>query len=138
MYKYLLILSMLPFWAAASDEPINCEQAYTTMDMNTCSAMELKAAQTEMSRYLEASLNQQADDPEVVESIKTAQKDWHNYYTSHCHSVYEKWREGTIRGVMFTSCKTELTKQRTHELWKNFLTFMDDSEPVLPEPEVNQ
>ncbi|MDE0552455.1 hypothetical protein OU793_24315, partial [Vibrio sp. VP6] len=58
------------------------------------------------------------------------------YMSSHCDSVYTQWRDGTIRGVMAISCKTKLTKQRTHELWENFLTYMDSTPPVLPEPSV--
>ncbi|EPH6367104.1 lysozyme inhibitor LprI family protein, partial [Vibrio cholerae] len=27
-----------------------------------------------------------------------------------------------------------LTRQRTYEIWKNFLTYMDSTAPVLPEP----
>ena len=51
-------------------------------------------------------------------------------------SVYTQWRDGAIRGIMAISCKTKLTKQRTHDLWENFLTYMDSTPPVLPEPSV--
>ncbi len=52
---------------------------------------------------------------------------------SHCNSVYTQWRDGTIRGIMFTSCKIQLTKQRTHRVWSYFLTRLDSTLSVLVE-----
>ena len=88
----------------------------------------------ELDQYLEASFELNAYDEALVSSIKVAQKSWQTYMTAHCDSVYTQWRDGSIRGLMALSCKTKLTKQRTHEVWENFLTYMDSTPPVLPEP----
>ncbi|TQO82301.1 lysozyme inhibitor LprI family protein, partial [Vibrio cholerae] len=71
---------------------------------------------------------------DLVSAIQVAQKDWQSYMSSHCNSVYTQWRDGSIRSVLAISCKTQLTRQRTHEIWKNFLTYMDSTAPVLSEP----
>lgn len=130
---WVVILGLLAFTASAA-EAIDCSEAYSTVEINQCAATDLEAAQKEMQRYFEASLTHNHSDAELVAAIKVAQNDWEKYYRSHCDSVYSMWREGTIRGVMTLSCRTQLTRQRTHELWDNFLTYMDSTPPVLPEP----
>ena len=122
--------------AQAAEPDVDCNQAMNTLEINHCAGLELKAAQHEMSRYLDAVYAQQADDTELVTAIQTAQQAWAAYAQAHCDSVFTQWRDGTIRGVMAISCQTQLTQERTHTLWENFLTFMDNSEPVLPEPEL--
>ena len=133
--KYIALLAATLSLSVSASEPIlDCENAITTLDINQCATIELKSANTEMLAYLEKSYQHYDYDPTLIKAIKFAQKDWQNYMTSHCDSVYTQWRSGTIRGVMAISCKTKLTKQRTHEIWQNFLIYMDSTPPVLPEP----
>ncbi|WP_404972904.1 lysozyme inhibitor LprI family protein [Vibrio campbellii] len=138
MKKYVIVaLASLSFMAFAQEEAIDCNNAVSTLEINQCAAIELEAAQKQLNKYLETSLEHNSYDPELIKAIQVAQKDWQAYVTSHCDSVYTQWREGTIRGVMAISCKTQLTQQRTHEIWQNFLTYMDSTPPVLPEPNVD-
>ena len=130
----IFALASLSFTVSAENQAIDCNNAMNTLEINHCAAVKLDLAQAELDKYLKTSLEHNASDPELVQAIKFAQKDWQAYMSSHCDSVYTQWREGTIRGVMAISCKTELTKQRTHEIWQNFLSYMDSTPPVLPEP----
>ncbi|UPR36939.1 DUF1311 domain-containing protein [Vibrio cyclitrophicus] len=129
-----LIAVCISFSAQADEGVVDCENAMNTIEINQCAAIELESAQAELDKYLAASFEHNAYDAELVASIKKAQESWQAYMTAHCDSVYTQWREGSIRGVMALSCKTTLTKQRTHEVWVNFLTYMDSTPPVLPEP----
>ncbi|WP_158770130.1 lysozyme inhibitor LprI family protein [Paraglaciecola sp. L1A13] len=135
MRKYI-VLAMVSFSFAvsAADKTLDCDNAMNTLQINQCAFIKLESTEGELTKYLEASFSHNADDPELIKSIKVAQKDWQSYMSSHCDSVYTQWRGGSIRGVMAISCKTKLTKQRTHEIWSNFLTYMDSTPPVLPEP----
>ena len=128
------MLISLSFAVFAEELPADCDHAMTTIEINQCAAIELDSAQVELERYLKASIEHNADDKALVAAIEQAQQDWQAYISSHCDSVYTQWRDGTIRSVMAISCKTQLTRQRTHELWKNFLSYMDSTPPVLPEP----
>ncbi|MFA0406899.1 lysozyme inhibitor LprI family protein [Vibrio splendidus] len=132
----VVLLTCLPLLASASDDVIDCENAMNTIDINHCAAIELESAQAELDKYLTASFEHNAYDAELVASIKKAQESWQAYMSAHCSSVYTQWRDGSIRGIMALSCKTTLTKQRTHEVWANFLTYMDSTPPVLPEPKL--
>ncbi|MEZ9884624.1 lysozyme inhibitor LprI family protein [Vibrio splendidus] len=132
----VVLLTCLPLLASASDDVIDCENAMNTIEINQCAAIELESAQAELDKYLAASFEHNAYDAELVASIKKAQDSWQAYMSAHCNSVYTQWRDGSIRGLMALSCKTTLTKQRTHEVWANFLTYMDSTPPVLPEPKL--
>ncbi|MEZ8023849.1 lysozyme inhibitor LprI family protein [Vibrio sp. 1F255] len=129
-----LIAVCFSFSALADEGVVDCENAMNTIEINHCAAIELESAQAELDKYLAASFEHNAYDAQLVASIKKAQESWQAYMTAHCDSVYTQWRDGSIRGVMALSCKTTLTKQRTHEVWANFLTYMDSTPPVLPEP----
>lgn len=120
----------------AGEKTLDCDKAMNTLEINQCAGIELKEAEATMGRYLEQSLAHNDHDPELVSAIESAQAAWEDYISAHCDAVYTQWREGTIRGVMGISCKTRLTEQRTYELWENFLTYMDSTPPVLPEPSV--
>ena len=41
---------------------------------------------------------------------------------------------GTIRGTMELNCEIFLTRQAC---WSEWLTYMDDTPPILPEPPKN-
>ena len=116
-----------------SDE-FDCNNAVSTPQINYCAGIELAEAELEMNVYLTKSKEHNNYDLELIKSIDIAQEAWVSYAEAHCNSIYTMWRDGTIRGVMSLSCKTKITKQRSHEIWLNFLTYMDSTPPVLAEP----
>ncbi|WP_224055051.1 lysozyme inhibitor LprI family protein [Celerinatantimonas diazotrophica] len=135
---FILFFVSLSFTVSAANKAKDCSHSRdvkTTIDMNECLSHNLSIARAEMNQYLQASLDRNAADPELIKSIKIAQKNWETYRSSNCDSVYTAWREGTIRNAMALICGIRLTKQRTHELWEDFLTYMDSTPPVLPEPQ---
>ena len=133
MNKFIVLALSLYSMFAMGDE-LDCDKAITTPDINYCAGVELTKAELEMKTYLTKSKAHNHYDPELLESIDIAQKAWALYAKAHCDSIYTMWREGSIRGVMSLNCKTKVTTARTHEIWENFLTYMDSSPPVLPEP----
>ncbi|MBP5979433.1 MAG: DUF1311 domain-containing protein [Halomonas sp.] len=135
MKKWLfIVLASLSLSAVADDEKLDCNNIRGTFDTNRCAAIELEAAEDVLTHYLEMSVEHNAFDPVLVDAIKVAQKQWQAYAAAHCGSVYTQWRDGTIRDAMGITCHTRLTKQRTHDIWQDFLTYMDSTPPVLPEP----
>ncbi|OOF19929.1 hypothetical protein BZJ17_14650 [Salinivibrio sp. IB574] len=137
MWKIVGFLFLtIPLCAVGSDEHVDCDKAVSTQDINYCASLELSEAKQTLDKYLSTSLEHNSYDPELVAAIKTAQKNWYKYMSSHCDAIYTQWREGSIRGVMSISCQTKLTQARTYEMWENFLTYMDSTPPILPEPEM--
>lgn len=127
----LVIMSIFSFSAVAK---VDCDKALNTLQINYCAKLKLDNAEAEMKRYLDKSIAQYTADTYVVESINIAQSAWKSYSKSQCDSVFTMFRDGSLRVVMTLSCRTKLTQQRTHELWSQYLTYMDNSTPILPEP----
>ena len=132
--KSLLVLLSLLSSVAMADQALDCDHVITTNDINTCKAQEVAEAEQTMQTYLDASLERFAKDEVVVTAIHSAQQQWIAYRDAHCGAVYDLWREGTIRGAMLLGCKLRITHERTHALWRNYLTYMDSTPPLLPEP----
>lgn len=112
----------------------DCKNAADTIQIDYCAGVKLKNAENEMNTYLLKSKEHNNHDPELIKSIKIAQRAWSVYAKAHCDSIYTKWREYTKRGLVSLSCKRELTEQRTHDIWSNFLKYRDSTPPILPEP----
>ncbi|RKF17973.1 DUF1311 domain-containing protein [Alginatibacterium sediminis] len=135
MKKYLVLYLIFSFHSAfASNEVVDCENAVSTPDINYCEGLELAKAEQQMQRYLETSLSHNSFDQPLVDAIGQAQVKWLAYREAHCDAVYTMWREGSIRGLMSLSCQIKLTKQRSFDLWENYLTYMDSTPPVLEQP----
>ena len=133
MKKYIVpLLIFLPFHVHASE--IDCENAMTTYEMNICAGMETEAADTLLEKYLAKAKEKYNDETAVITSLVKSQDAWIIYRKTHCDAIYEMWSGGTIRGVMFGGCMLQLTKQRTHKIWEDYLTYMDSTPPMLPEP----
>ena len=135
MNKFFILFFSIYSNIALSDD-FDCDKAISTIEINYCAGVELENSTLKMNTYLTKSKEHNSYDSELIKSIDVAQKAWSSYAEAHCDSIYTQWRDGTIRGVMHLSCKTKITKQRTYEIWANFLTYMDSTPPVLPEPEL--
>ncbi|HWE46448.1 MAG TPA: lysozyme inhibitor LprI family protein [Caulobacteraceae bacterium] len=135
--KQISLLSSL------SDEPPTCEDG-TTPAINACGAEYSRRADLELARYVAASrkrlLDDTADNPEsqaaktALPEFDAAQKAWETYRKAECGAAYDWWSDGTIRGAMFNACYLSATKARTEAIWETWLTYMDDTPALLPEP----
>ena len=135
MKKILLpMVCVISLSACAEEQALDCENAYRTADMNQCASQEWQSAKQAMEQYYEASLKHHEENENLTQAITAGQESWDNYQNKHCGAIYTQWQDGSIRDVVTFGCKTKLAKQRTHELWESFLTYMDDTPPVLPEP----
>lgn len=107
----------------------------TTVAINNCLSEALGRAKARQATYLEAALGSADNSSDLAEMIRTSDQEFTAYRERECNSVYEQWKEGTIRNAMSLRCSIRLTDQRTHDIWRNWLTYQDSTEPVLPEPE---
>ena len=133
-----LTLACLPLAACAAPEPakVDCAEAISTLEINQCAQAEVQQAEQQLEDYLSAARQRYAQDSEALTALQTAQQSWSRFRQEHCAAVYSLWREGSIRGLMHNQCMLQQTRQRTHDVWQVYLTSMDNSTPVLPEPAV--
>jgi uncharacterized protein YecT (DUF1311 family) len=131
--------------SAEPDEVVDCNHAMTTYDMNVCTGRVLDREGARLDQYLKAARTRaEAIDAEsgrfgdersnTAAFLRTGQTAWEAYAAIACDGVYDQWKGGTIRTVQFLGCKIGLTRERTHFIWENYLTSMDSTPPVLPEP----
>lgn len=131
-------------------ERIDCtDGGMTTYAMNRCAGAELELLKQTMQlywasarqRFIETNLETEYNRDSAEEKAAAlaifdrAQEDWESYRTNHCLSVYYEYKDGTIRGVMALSCHREMVRKRTWEIWSTWLTYMDSTAPILPEPD---
>lgn len=129
-----LIAGALMFSSTLAAQSAVCEDAVTTLEINQCMSGIQARAEQRMQHYLQASLTHYQDDPETAEAIQKSQQAWQLFHDAQCDAIYTSWRQGTIRNAMYLDCSIDLIEQRTQALWRAWLTFLDGSEPLLPEP----
>lgn len=121
--------------AQGSDKPVRCANAMTTVEMNECFSEALAMADARRAGYFDAALERYADRPELLETMRKGENAFEAYREAECGAVLENWIDGSIRGAMTLGCRIDMTDQRAHRIWQNWLTSMDSSTPVLPEPQ---
>lgn len=122
------------FDALGAQHPNRCPDAMTTVDMNECYAEVLSRADERRLAYSAKAIERHTDQPELAEMINASEEAFVAYRDAECGAVLQDWIEGTIRGVMTLDCRIAMTDRRTLTLWRNWLTYMDSTPPVLPEP----
>jgi uncharacterized protein YecT (DUF1311 family) len=112
-----------------------------TLEINDCMSVELDRAQADLARYLAAARtrlkSEAADDTgakAALTDLDQAEAAWTAYREAQCNAVYDYWQSGTIRTAMSLTCEIDLTRQHTHSVWSTWLTYMDSTPPILPEP----
>ena len=123
--------------AVLAQTPPECVDPQSTLDMNACVQAELDAETARMNRYLAAAQTRALDeaDPEArLAWLTSAQRVWQAYAAIVCDDVLDQWRDGTIRTVMHLGCWSQMTRERTRVIWREHLSFVDSTPPLLPEP----
>jgi uncharacterized protein YecT (DUF1311 family) len=119
----------------------------TTLDTNRCFSGRLERADSDLARYaaaVRARLKQEAAEAtsgdtsaaDAAKGFEAAEKLWSGYREAECGAVYSYWSGGTIRDVEELDCQIKLTRLHTHSIWLQWLTYMDSTPPILPEPPV--
>lgn len=114
-------------------------------EIKACAADDLASEQARMQRYFAAAMKRARENDE--DSVKygprtrqtvwlsKSQRDWQAYADSRCAVWLPDGSGGTMGGLFHATCLTQAIRQRTHDIWGDYLTFMSDTTPpVLPEP----
>jgi len=119
----------------------------STPQINQCFAGRLTRAEANLSRYLTASRERlqreagAAGDTTAAAAVRrefdAAEHAWSAYREAECGAVYDYWSGGSIRTVESLNCRIGLTRLHTHTIWQLWLTYMDSTPPLLPEPPVS-
>jgi uncharacterized protein YecT (DUF1311 family) len=127
----------------SASAPSACD-GVTTPELGDCSAIGLSLEEARMGQYLDAAKVRAAkadadtsnsQPTRQVELLAGSQAAWEKYAELRCEAVLEQFGgEGSVRGLVAQGCRIESTRQRTHDIWTDHLTYRDSTPPVLPEP----
>jgi len=113
----------------------------TTLEINDCMSSQLAKSEADLQRYVAAARtrlkSEAADDAGAKAALGDLDKTetaWKAYREAQCGAVDDYWQAGTIRTSMEITCEINLTRQHTHDVWSAWLTYMDSTPPILPEP----
>jgi hypothetical protein len=102
----------------------------------------IERATTRLRVYRTRTVNRFRDeehDPATAKAIEDAGVAFEAYQQIYCGAVYQRWIEGSIRYAMDQGCKLRLIDRETHDIWDDFLGFIqDDATPLLPEPKTTE
>jgi len=136
--SYIPLLVLLATLSAQAQAQLprvpGCEHGTTTVEIAECRSKQIDAADQKLKAYLaEARIQARKFDLDAS-VIDAEQSAWEVYRTQHCGNVYELWRDGTIRHEMSAICMLEVTRARTSDVWRAYLTHAGNTPADLPDP----
>ena len=133
LLRSLQVSTMLMLATTAT--AVDCKHAKTTQDINYCQGLELDKLNNSLRIYYETSVQLNQNDELVVQKLMDSQARWEDYKSSYCGALYNKSRFGTTSGAAHLKCQQKLVKQRTLNLWQDFLSGPDGRSSDLPKPD---
>ena len=124
--------------------PSNCTRAPNTLEVNACVGAQVAREDARLQMYLQRARDAARARDEVDRAsggpsaqrgyLDASQATWEAYADIVCGGVFDEFKDGTIRVSVAGRCRIDLTRERTHVVWRHFLTYADSTPPLLPEP----
>jgi hypothetical protein len=107
--------------------------------MAQCMDRKIERAKAQLNEYRARAIQRFREipdtDPATAKALEDAAIVADANRETYCGAVYQRWVEGSIRFAMDQECKLRLIDRETHDLWVDFLGYIqDDATPLLPEP----
>jgi uncharacterized protein YecT (DUF1311 family) len=99
-----------------------------------CSNAAMDAQDAKLETYLKAAHSRTRALGREPMDFTAAQKAWVAYRIAQCADVYLFWGYGNFRYDASLDCNLQMTRERMHDLWSSYLTFLDGAPLILPEP----
>lgn len=126
-----MMLAVLALLAAtqhgAAPAQVDCAEPVTQLAMNICAARDYETADGELNaqwsataaimRKRDSAIDRAHDSrPGYFQTMLEAQRAWLRFRDAHCTSEGFHARGGSMEPMLVSSCKAELTRQRTAQL----------------------
>lgn len=134
--NYSALLISLPALLLPSKSFAHSCSSGTTDDIEACRYRHVKTSEETLEKYITAASKRltQKGKTRALATFYSGQKNWSLYRSQECDSVALFFQPGTIADLMKIDCLQKLTDVRMHEVWNNWLRYMDSTLPILPEP----
>jgi len=134
-FVHLVMLALFYTLATtAAQAEIVCADINAIHEEARCLAGEVDKANKKLSSYLQAAKSRLQRESDNKLDLSATQKAWESYRSAHCGDVYIYWADGSIRYRQSAQCQLDLTLNRTRDVWQAYLTFADNTPPLLPAP----
>ena len=104
--------------AASPAFALDCKNASTTMDMNTCAQADLKAAEAKLNATYAQTMKDldTPDDAALKQKVIVAQRAWIRFREADCAAEEARWAGGSVAPQMFMGCMQRRAEQRIKDL----------------------
>lgn len=137
------LLAALALASALSEGAPSCDG--NTRQIEACLAERLTKHEANLATYVSAARERirqvAAETPSGFSMVQdtparfdAAEAAWSQYRDAACRAIYDYNSAGTIRGIKALKCRMIMTQEHTHSIWSDWLTYEDDTPPILPEP----
>lgn len=123
--------------ANPSSQASPCPDAMTTHSLNECFAERLARSDERRAGYFAKALSLNEGRLQLLSEMRASEAAFEAYREKECGAILADWLEGggTLRTIFFAGCQIDLSDQRTHTIWDNWLIRMNENDPpFLPEP----
>lgn len=131
MKRLLLSAGILLLSAAALAD--DCGNAQNQMEMNTCAANQLKAADGKLNEAYGTAMKRAPDATKTL--LKTAQQKWIALRDADCALISSGTEGGSIQPMIHAQCLTDKTVERT--AWLESLLNCEEGDLSCPLPPAN-
>jgi uncharacterized protein YecT (DUF1311 family) len=118
----LLLLSAAGAKAQKQKQAEPCPGAQTQYEMDECAHKELVAADAELNRVYNQ-LAAKLEDAEQRAQLKTAELAWIKFRDENCTFEGLFYKGGTMRPMIESFCKADVTRTRTAQLKEEIKTY---------------
>ncbi|MES2055138.1 MAG: lysozyme inhibitor LprI family protein [Pseudomonadota bacterium] len=118
-----------------------CPGGGTTREVLACQERDKKKSESIYIKYRDSALNiidgNDGSRKVIIRNkFNAGQAAFMTYKNETCSAVFENWADGTIAPSMEADCEIRLVQLQTHNIWSQWLTHVDSTPPILPEPTV--
>lgn len=111
-----------------------CAKITSTIEGVECRVGQLNDEEKKQKQYFDAAVKRAALFDLDAKHLNDEQLAWTKYRETLCGNVYLMWVQGTARYEMAAQCNLNVTRERTYDLWRSYLTYIDSTPPILPDP----
>jgi uncharacterized protein YecT (DUF1311 family) len=123
--KHLLAIIIIILFAVpiSAENKKSCfDTAITQLDLNNCSALELKEADDELNQVYKDIVKRNGDDKVFLDRLKAAQRAWLTFRDAELEALFPEANKQSQYGSSYPMCyakgKATVTKERTQQLKK--------------------
>ncbi len=104
-------------------DQVDCKKAKTQVELNYCGHKYFKAADAELNQVYRQLRSNYKDTPQQDSQLVDAQLAWLQFRDTDCKFSADRFKGGSIAPLIYSSCKTGLTKERIRSL-RNYLDVL--------------